>query len=61
MSDSNDVSFRPSKNLISDNSICFVNSPSVVIVAMIVSPCCVSLCWKFRDGAAVAMDIRKSK
>ena len=41
-----------------DCSICFVNSSSVVIVAKIVSPDWVWLCWKFRVGEAVAIEIR---
>lgn len=58
MPDSNEICFRPSKNVMSDGSICFVNSPVVVIVARIVSPGCVSSCWKFRVGVATAVEIR---
>ena len=55
MSDSNDTAFRPSRNFMSDVSICSANSVAV-IVAMIVSPGCVSLCWKFREGVAVVRE-----
>lgn len=58
MSNSNETCFLPSKNLMSDGSICFVNFSVVVIVAKIVSPGWVSLCWKFRVGVAVAVEIR---
>ncbi len=44
MSDSSEICFRPLKNLMSEGSICFMNSPGVEIVAMIVSSGCVSSC-----------------
>jgi len=36
----------------SEDVICFVNSPDVVIVARIVSPGCVSSCWNWIVGMA---------
>jgi len=41
----------------SSGSICFVNSSCVVIVASIVSPGWVWLCWKVRNGVADAVEI----
>ncbi len=42
----------------SDGSIYYINSPVVIIIAIIVSPGCVSLWLNSSDGAAVAMDIK---
>ena len=58
MSDSKKTSFRPSKNFMFDEEISFVNSPIVVIVARIVSPGCVLLCWIVNVGIADAKEIR---
>ncbi len=59
MSDSKKTSFRPSRNFISDSVISFVNSPTVVMVANIVSPGCVSECWSVSVGTADAREVRK--
>ena len=42
-----------------DVSICFSKVPMVVIVAIIVSPGCISSFWNVRDGVAEAIEIRK--
>lgn len=57
MSCSKKTCFRASRNVMSSGSICFENSSWVVIVARIVSPGWVWLCWRFRDGEAEAKRI----
>lgn len=61
MSCSKKTCLRPSKNFMSCFSICLENSSGVVIVASIVSPGWVSLCWKFRVGVAVITGMNSSR
>jgi len=44
----------------SDSVMSFVSSPVVVIVAKIVSPGCVSLCWNVISGLAETKDMNNS-
>ena len=57
MSCSKKTCFRASRNVMSVDSICSANSPCVVIVAMIVSPGWVWLCWNVRVGVADVINI----
>ena len=58
MSCSKKTFFLPSRNVMSSGWICFSNSPVVFIVARIVSPVVVWLCWNSKIGEADAIEIR---
>jgi len=56
MSCSSETCFLPLKNLMSEDSISFVNSPKVVIVARTVSVACISSFLNSRVGVADTID-----